>query len=94
MRRLALLVLLAVALIPVRAEDWSVNGKVYKNVKVVEQDDDGVRISYEGGLGKLSYSDLPLNIQKRFGRDFETLQAKKKAADLQEAKINAQLAQE
>ena len=43
MRRLVILPIVLAMLCPALAEDWSVNGKLYKNVVVVDRDDDGVR---------------------------------------------------
>jgi hypothetical protein len=73
--------LLACAL-PLVAEDWTTeDGKTYKNVTVQGQEDDGVRITFDGGAGKIPYYELPVDIQKRFGQDIESLAAKKAAVD-------------
>ena len=93
MKRLIILPVLLAMLVSVSAEDWNIGGKVYKNVVVVDRDDDGVRVTYEGGLGEIQYADLPLDIQKRFGEDYETLQAKKRIADVKMAQREAELAQ-
>ena len=64
------------------AEDWTTeDGKTYKNVTVVGQEDDGVRITYDGGVGKVPYYELPADLQKRFGQDVDSLAAKKRAVD-------------
>jgi hypothetical protein len=69
------------AVLPASAEDWTTaDGKTYKNVTIVEQQDGGVRITYSGGVGIIPYYELPLNVQKRLGVDFDSLEAKKKAA--------------
>jgi hypothetical protein len=52
-----------------QAEDWTVNGKVYPNVKVVKVEDDLVSITYDGGIGRLALSDLTQELQKRFNYD-------------------------
>ena len=80
---------------PVSAEDWTTaDGKTYKNVVVVAQEDDGVRITYDGGVGKIPYYELPLDLQKRFGEDYDSLEAKRKAAEkaLEDATRNADAA--
>ena len=47
--------LLLASLLPVSAEDWTTeDGHVYHNVTVLGQEDDGVRITYDGGVGKSS----------------------------------------
>ena len=82
MRVAALLSIFLAAALPVLAEDWSTtDGKTYKDVTVVGQEEDGVRINYDGGAGKVFYSDMPMDLLKRFGQDPATLAAKKKAAD-------------
>lgn len=92
MRRLAILPLLLATVLTAFAEDWTTtDGKTYKDVSVVQQEDDGVRITYDGGAGKVFYSDLPVDLQKRFGEDPDTLAAKKKAADAALAQRNAVL---
>ena len=74
--------LLLASLLPLLAEDWTTeDGKTYKNVTVVGQEDDGVRITYDGGVGKIPYYELPVDIQKRFGQDIESLAEKKRAVD-------------
>jgi hypothetical protein len=74
--------LLLASLLPLSAEDWTTeDGKTYKNVTVVGQEDDGVRITYDGGVGKIPYYELPVDIQKRFGQDVESLAEKKRAVD-------------
>jgi hypothetical protein len=93
MRRLAVLSILLATVIPASAEDWTTaDGKTYKNVTILYQEADGVRVTYDGGAGKLPYYELPLGVQKRLGEDVDTLQAKKKAADLALAQRNAALA--
>ena len=82
MRPLGVLFLALVFALSARAEDWKTeDGKTYKNVTVLNQEDDGVRITYDGGVGKIPYYELPVEIQKRFGQDIESLAIKKKAVD-------------
>ncbi|MCE0499146.1 MAG: hypothetical protein LV481_14490 [Methylacidiphilales bacterium] len=67
---------------PASTENWTtLDGKTYKNVVVNAQDDDGVTITYTGGVAKIPYYELPLQLQKRFGQDYDSLVAKKKAAE-------------
>src|ERR1700728_134514 len=74
--------LLLASLLPVSAEDWTTeDGHVYHNVTVLGQEDDGVRITFDGGVGKIPYYELPVDIQKRFGQDVDSLAAKKHAVD-------------
>jgi hypothetical protein len=82
MRWLVLLFFVLASTLVVSAEDWTTaDGNVYKNVTIVAQEDDGVRITYDGGAGKIPYYELPLDLQKRFGQDAESLEAKRKAAE-------------
>jgi len=82
MRRLVALSILLLTFLPVSAEDWiTADGKTYKDVTVLDQEEDGVRITYLGGVGKIPYYQLPVDIQKRFGQDLDSLAAKKNAAD-------------
>jgi hypothetical protein len=82
MRRLWISSLLLASLLPLSAEDWTTeDGKTYKNISVQGQESDGVRITYDGGAGKIPYYELPVDIQRRFGQDIDSLAAKKKAVD-------------
>lgn len=82
MRWLWVSCLLLASLLPLPAEDWTTeDGKTYRNVTVVGQEDDGVRITYDGGVGKIPYYELPADLQKRFGQDIDSLAAKKQAVD-------------
>ena len=74
--------LLLASLLPVSAEDWTTeDGHVYHNVTVLGQEDDGVRITYDGGVGKVPYYELPVDIQKRFGQDVDSLAIKRQAVE-------------
>jgi len=95
MRLLGIVFILLASTLFVSAEDWTTaDGKVYKNVVVVAQEDDGVRITYDGGVGKIPYYELPVDLQKRFGQDYDSLEAKRKAAEkaLADATRNADAA--
>ncbi len=84
MRCLAVLPLSLVFLLAVHvsAEDWTtLDGKQYRNVTVTDIEDDAVTINYAGGSAKIPYYNLPLSVQKEFGQDPDSLEARKKAAD-------------
>lgn len=95
MRWLGVLLIVLATALPVLAEDWTTaDGKTYKNVTVIALEDDGVRVTYTGGAGKLPYYELSLELQKRFGQDIDSLEAKRKAAEkaLADATRNAEAA--
>lgn len=76
------LFLLLTLMAPLAAEDWTtLDGKVYRNVTVSDIQDDAVTINYAGGTAKIPYYNLPLSVQKQFGQDPDSLEARKKAAD-------------
>jgi hypothetical protein len=86
MRWLAVLFIIVATVLPLSADDWTtVDGTTYKNVVVVKAEDDGVNINYDGGSVKIPYYNLPVDIQKQFGQDPDTLAATKKAAEAAEA---------
>lgn len=92
MRRLgALLFLLLFAVaVSARAEDWTTaDGKTYRNVTVVAQEQDGVRITYTGGVGKIPYYELSDDLLRRFGQDPASLAIKR--AEAQKAAADAAL---
>lgn len=64
-----IVLLLLALMVPVIAEDWTVCGKSYHDVTVVDSNDSTVLFMYEGGLARLNLSDLPANLQKRFNYD-------------------------
>lgn len=47
-------------------------GKEYDDVSVKSIEPDGIRCSYSTGIGKISFSDLPADIQKQFNYDRNT----------------------
>jgi hypothetical protein len=82
MRRLGFLLIILATTFPVLGEDWNTaDGKTYRNVKVIVQEDDGVRVTYTGGVGIIPYYELSLELRKRFGEDYDTLEAKRIAAE-------------
>jgi len=69
------------------------DGKTYTGVGSIQAEDDGVTIIYNGGVDKILYENLPLDIQKQYGQDPDTLAAKKKAVDDAEAARLADIAE-
>jgi len=64
-----ILILLLALTVPLWAEDWTVAGKDYHNVKVGQVEADRVHITYDGGIGTIMLSDLTPELQKRFNFD-------------------------
>src|SRR5271156_5255557 len=79
------LMLLLALMIPALAEDWTVNGKDYHNVKVGQVEADRVHITYDGGIGAVMLSDLPPDLKKRFNYD---PQAAEKASQQKESAMS------
>jgi hypothetical protein len=80
MRWLGALLIIVASTISVQAEDWTTaDGKTYKNVVVIGQENDGVRVTWEGGVGKLPYYELDDNTLRKLGQD-PAAQAIKRAA--------------
>jgi predicted SnoaL-like aldol condensation-catalyzing enzyme len=89
--RVALSIMLATAL-PVLAEDWTVNGKDYHNVKVTKVDADKVHIMYDGGIGSVNLADLPPDLQKKFNYDPAAAKTAANAEAQRQAEADRQLA--
>jgi hypothetical protein len=52
------------------ADDFqTINGKEYKNAKVSRVEPDGVVINFHGGIVKLQFTELPADVQKKYGYD-------------------------
>ena len=52
------------------ADDFkTVNGKEYKNLKVSRVEPDGIVIAFSGGIVKLPFTELPADVQKKYGYD-------------------------
>jgi hypothetical protein len=50
------------------ADDFkTVNGKEYKNPKVSRVEPDGIVIAFSGGIVKLPFTELPADVQKKYG---------------------------
>lgn len=57
------------------------DGKTYTDVGSIQAEEDGVSITYSGGVARILYANLPAALQKQFGQDSASVAAKKKAAD-------------
>ena len=80
MRWLGALLIIVASTISVQAEDWTTaDGKTYKNVVVIGQEGDGVRVTYEGGVGKLPYYELDDDTLRKLGQDPAALAIKRAA---------------
>jgi len=94
MRWLAALLIIVASTISVQAEDWTTaDGKTYKNVVVIGQENDGVRVTWEGGVGKLPYYELDDNTLRKLGQD-PAAQAIKRAAFVKQQAESALQAQQ
>ena len=60
---------LVFAAVPVRAEDWTVNGKTYHNVIVTEVYSDQVTVDCASGMTAFFLKDLSPELQKHFAYD-------------------------
>ena len=70
-----LLVFLAVAALPVVAEDWeTTDGTKYQNVRVIRVEDDAVTIIYKDGGALVFLYKLPPALQQKF--DYDPVKAK------------------
>jgi hypothetical protein len=82
---LALLAVLSTSL--VLAEDFkTINGKEYKNATVSHIDADGIVLKTKLGISKVYFTELPKEVQKRFGYGADKLGAEKDAASAAEEK--------
>jgi hypothetical protein len=80
MLRLGVLLIFLATALSASAEDWvTADGKTYKNVVIIAQEGDGVRVTYEGGVGKLPYYELPDDVVRRLGQDPAALAIKRAA---------------
>jgi hypothetical protein len=70
-----LMLCVALMVTPAWAEDWTVDGKDYHNVKVTDISDDSVAVTYDGGIGHFALADLPPELKKRFNYDPEKANA-------------------
>jgi hypothetical protein len=88
--RMILILSLALVSTCVFAEDWkTTDGTIYRDVKVVQVEDDAVTILYQDGGALVPLVKLPTNLQQKF--DYDPVKAKMAAdarskADAQNAK--------
>jgi hypothetical protein len=81
MRWLGALLIILTTTLSVRAEDWTTaDGKTYRNITIIGQEDDGVRVTYTGGVGKIPYYELSDDVLRRLGQDPVALAQKRAAA--------------
>jgi hypothetical protein len=70
------------------ADDFkTIDGKEYKNVKVSRVEPDGVVITFSGGIVKIPFTELPPEIQAKFGYNPQA------AADYQKASLRSRTTQ-
>jgi hypothetical protein len=52
------------------ADDFkTINGKEYKNAAVTRVEPDGIVIKFHSGIAKLQFTELPSDVQKKYGYD-------------------------
>jgi hypothetical protein len=79
----AILCLASIAL----ADDLkTINGTEYKHVTVNRVEPDGIVITHSAGVGKIPFTELPTDVQKRFGYDPVKMEAQITAAKAAEEK--------
>jgi len=80
-----IILLILLASIPIRAEDWIVEGKAYSDVKVVKVEADCVTILDSDGGARIELSKLSPELQKKFNYDPSKAQvaANKRASEMQ-----------
>jgi hypothetical protein len=74
--------------------DWTVDGKDYQNVKVIQVEADRVHITYDGGIGTVMIADLPPDLRKRLNYDPVNAMAASKERSKQQADADAGIAAE
>jgi hypothetical protein len=58
------------------ADDFkTINGKEYKNATVSHVEPDGITIKTKSGISKIYFTELPKDVQLRFGYDADKLKA-------------------
>ncbi len=63
------------------ADDFkTTDGKEYKNVTVTRVEPDGIVITHRAGVAKIRFTELPTDVQKRFGYDAEKIEAERATA--------------
>ena len=68
--QISLAILAALSTSIALADDFkTVDGKEYKNAKVSRVEPDGIVIAFSGGIVKLPFTELPRDVQKKYGYD-------------------------
>src|SRR5438132_7825597 len=63
------------------ADDFkTIDGKEYKNATVNHVEPDGIVITHSFGILKIPFTELPMDVQKRFGYDAEKIEAERATA--------------
>ena len=77
-RQISLAILAALSASIALADDLkTTNGKEYKNVKVNRVEPDGIVITHSFGILKIPFTELPKDVQQRFGYDPAKIEAEK-----------------
>ena len=84
--RIALAILAALSASIALADDFkTVNGKEYKNATVSRVEPDGIVLRSKSGIAKVYFTELPKDVQQRFGYDPEKIAAlQRQAAESQQ----------
>jgi hypothetical protein len=69
MRTLTLFLILCFGSLAFADDFKTISGKEYKNAKVSRVEPDGIVIAFSGGIVKLPFTELPSEIQKKYGYD-------------------------
>jgi hypothetical protein len=68
--QIALAIFVALSASIALADDFkTVNGKEYKDATVSRVEPDGIVIKFRGGIVKLQFTELPADVQKKYGYD-------------------------
>ena len=69
------------------ADDFrTTKAKEYKNATVSRVEPDGIVIKFKGGIVKILFTELPKDVQLRFGYDTDKIEAEQAAARAAEEK--------
>jgi hypothetical protein len=83
----ALGILAALSVSLALADDFkTISGKEYKNATVSRVEPDGIVLVYRSGVTKVYFTDLPKEVQRRFGYDADKIEAERAAARAAEEK--------
>jgi hypothetical protein len=85
--QISLAILAALAASLALAEDVkTIDGKEYKNAKVNRVEPDGIVITHSAGVAKIPFTELPKDVQERFGYDSAEIEGERAAARAAEEK--------